>query len=86
MEHEMRKEINKFKVFLKENSEEKLNISDVMFSFEEMIFFSKWCLKNKRYKYDDNGEFWFDSETLKKLSWEEIWEIYNQKLKHQPQK
>jgi hypothetical protein len=29
MEHEMRKEINKFKDFLKENSEEKLNISDV---------------------------------------------------------
>ena len=28
MEHEMRKEINKFKDFLKENSEEKLNISD----------------------------------------------------------
>ena len=30
MEHEMRKEINKFKDFLKENSEEKLNISDVI--------------------------------------------------------
>lgn len=29
MEHEMRKEINKFKDFLKENSEENLNISDV---------------------------------------------------------
>jgi hypothetical protein len=29
MEHEMRKEINKFKEFLNENSEEKLNISDV---------------------------------------------------------
>ena len=33
MEHEMRKEINKFKDFLKENSEEKLNISDVRSSF-----------------------------------------------------
>lgn len=30
MEHEMRKEINKFKDFLIENSKEKLNISDVM--------------------------------------------------------
>lgn len=30
MEHEMRKEINKFKDFLNENSEEKLNISDVI--------------------------------------------------------
>jgi len=29
MEHEMRNEINKFRDFLKENSEEKLNISDV---------------------------------------------------------
>jgi hypothetical protein len=29
MEHEMRELINKFKDFLKENSEEKLNISDV---------------------------------------------------------
>lgn len=29
MEHKMRKEINKFKEFLNENSEEKLNISDV---------------------------------------------------------
>jgi hypothetical protein len=30
MEHKMRKEINKFKDFLNENSEENLNISDVM--------------------------------------------------------
>jgi hypothetical protein len=30
MRHEMRKEIDKFKGFLKENSEEKLNISDIM--------------------------------------------------------
>jgi hypothetical protein len=53
-------------------------ISDVMFTFEEMIVFSKWCLENKQYRYDTSGEFWFDSKTLKKLSWEEIWEIYNQ--------
>jgi hypothetical protein len=37
MEHEMRKEINKFKDFLKENSEEKLNISDVSESRWNMI-------------------------------------------------
>jgi len=40
MEHEMRKQINKFKDFLKENSEEKLNISDVRsskLSFDEYV-------------------------------------------------
>ena len=37
MEHEMRKEINKFKDFLIENSKEKLNISDVSESKEETI-------------------------------------------------
>ena len=37
MEHEMRKEINKFKDFLIEKSKEKLNISDVMDSKEETI-------------------------------------------------
>jgi hypothetical protein len=35
MEHEMRKEINKFKDFLNENSEEKLNISDVSSRFQD---------------------------------------------------
>ena len=34
MEHEMRKQINKFKDFLKENSEEKLDISDVSDSLD----------------------------------------------------
>lgn len=34
MEHEMRKEINKFKDFLNENSEEKLNTSDVSDSYK----------------------------------------------------
>ena len=57
---------------------ENLNISDVMFSFEDMKVFSQWCLENKQYKYDTSGKFWFDSKTFKKLSWEDIWEIYNQ--------
>lgn len=57
--------------------QENLNISDVMFSFDDMKVFSQWCLENKQYKYDVNGKFWFDSKTLKKLSWEDIWEIYN---------
>jgi hypothetical protein len=61
-----------------DKSNEKLHISGVMFSFEDMKVFSKWCLENKQYRYDTSGEFWFDSKTLKKLSWEEIWEIYNQ--------
>jgi hypothetical protein len=59
-------------------AQENLNISDVMFSFEDMKVFSKWCLENKQYRYETSGEFWFDNKTLKKLSWEEIWEIYNQ--------
>jgi hypothetical protein len=46
MEHEMRKEINKFKDFLKENSEEKLNISDVSDSSLNSIENAKTFLDN----------------------------------------
>lgn len=45
MEHEMRKEINKFKDFLKENSEEKLNISDV----SDSIYYIYDKLKKRYY-------------------------------------
>ena len=60
------------------DTSENLNISAVISSFEDMKVFSQWCLENKQYKYDISGKFWFDSKTLKKLSWNEIWKIYNQ--------
>jgi hypothetical protein len=50
MEHEMRKEINKFKDFLNENSEEKLNISDVSDSSSNTI-------KNAKKFLDSLGGF-----------------------------
>ncbi len=56
MEHEMRKEINKFKDFLNENLEEKLNISDVIesdFFYKEL----KRCI-NDNYTKEFDGEEW----------------------------
>jgi hypothetical protein len=54
MGHEMREEINKFRDFLKENSEEKLNISDVSDSlnilsdyFYDNGFLTKMYIKDK---------------------------------------
>lgn len=46
MEHEIRKEINKFKDLLKENSEEKLNISDVRKSSPLKEGWTKSNIKN----------------------------------------
>lgn len=42
---------------------------------EKDIDFAKWCLENKKYKYDSKYG-WFDSKTLGKLSWDEIYSIY----------
>jgi len=58
MEHEMRKEINKFKELLNENLEEKLNISDVSCTIrysesEEMI-----QIINKDGKVVFGGNYW----------------------------
>jgi predicted NUDIX family phosphoesterase len=47
MRHEMRKEIDKFKGFLKENSEEKLNISDVMSDKNQHLKLLTWMRPHK---------------------------------------
>jgi len=58
MEHEMRKEINKFKEFLNENSEEKLNISDVSDS-DEMIL-TKREIINLLHDWERGMDWYFE--------------------------
>ena len=47
-----------------------------MYNFEREQDFAEWCLTNKKYHFD-SGKFWFNTKTLKNLSWEEIWNKYN---------
>ena len=72
MRHEMRKEINKFKDFLKENSEEKLNISDVRrsFSFTYDDLRTAFEEGGENIKYDDEHGF-SSTETFEQ--WFEKW-------------
>lgn len=42
---------------------------------EEYIEFAKWCLDVRIYVYDSNIG-WFHRKTMKKYSWEEMYEIY----------
>ena len=42
---------------------------------EEYIEFAKWCLDVKIYVYDTSVG-WFHRKSMKKYTWEEMYEIY----------
>lgn len=42
---------------------------------EEYIEFAKWCLCIRIYVYDSNHG-WFHRKSMKKYSWEKMYEIY----------
>ena len=71
MEHEMRKEINKFKEFLNENSEEKLNISDVIHRISWVYFVGKRNKATGVRDTSDEPKMFLDEELSKKY-WEEM--------------
>lgn len=69
---------NRIKRF-NENSE--LNISDVMFSFSDMIGFTRWVLQGDdfgnitRYIYIETKDDFIDDDG-NRYTWEELYEIY----------
>lgn len=65
MEHEMRKEINKFKDFLNENSEEKLNISDVS---DSKLYTRSEVIKLIQDFYIDKNKWDYNNDQPNKLN------------------
>ena len=71
-------EKNRIKRF-NENSE--LNISDVMFSFSDMIGFSRWLLQSgefgnvTRYIYIESKDDFIDDDG-NRYTWEDLYNIY----------
>ena len=60
---------------------ENLNISDVMFSFSDMIRFSKWLLsldnmdnQNRYFYIEDKNDFIDDDRN--RYTWEDMYRIY----------
>ena len=80
MEHEMRKEINKFNDFLKEHSEEKSNISDVRgsISTDKCISFVEWVSISK-WVYNGNTKTWYNHTETIFPSTKELMDLYFQK-------
>ena len=62
-------------------SEENLNISDVMFSFSDMIGFTRWILQGDdmgnitRYIYIESKDDFIDDDG-NRYTWEELYKIY----------
>ena len=65
MEHKMRKEINKFKDFLNENSEEKLNISDVS---DSKLYTRSEVIKLIQDFYIDKNKWDYNNDQPNKLN------------------
>lgn len=61
--------------------QENLNISDVMFSFSDMIGFSKWLLSlddmdnMNRYIYIESKDYFIDDKR-NRYTWEDMYRIY----------
>ena len=47
---------------------------------EDIIGFATWCMDTKYYVYDSTFG-WFHRKTMKKYTWEEIYEIYVKQIK-----
>ena len=60
---------------------ENLNISDVMFSFSDMVGFSRWLLQSgdfgnvTRYIYIESKDDFIDDD-LNRYTWEDLYKIY----------
>jgi hypothetical protein len=79
MEHEMRKYIDTFNRKLTES--ENLNKTDLMFSFSDMIGFTRWILQGDdmgnitRYIYIELKDDFIDDDG-NRYSWQELYDIY----------
>lgn len=47
---------------------------------EDIIGFATWCMDTEYYVYDSTIG-WFHRKTMKKYTWEEIYEIYVKQIK-----
>lgn len=81
MKHEMRKYIDTFKQKLTES--ENLNITNDMFSFSDMIGFTRWILQGDdfgnitRYIYIETKDDFIDDDG-NRYSWEDLYKIYQE--------
>ena len=79
MSKEMRKYIDTFKQKLTESKN--LNITDDMFSFSDMIGFTRWILQGDdfgnitRYIYIETKDDFIDDDG-NRYTWEELYKIY----------
>ena len=73
------KDLKRIKRFNK--SDENLDISDVMFSFSDMVGFSRWLLQNgdfgnvTRYIYIESKDDFIDDD-LNRYTWEDLYKMY----------
>jgi hypothetical protein len=57
-------------------TQENLNISDVMISFDEMMNFIDFLTNTNKYFYDKGMKSWFVKKTLLKITIDDIWTKY----------
>jgi hypothetical protein len=59
-----------------DNTDKKIDISDVMISFDEMMDFIDFLTNTNKYFYDKGMKSWFVKKTLLKITINDIWIKY----------